>query len=296
MGNGSTSRSALPSAGSGRLRFPLGPGGPGSSPRRGVMLGRSAFPGLYPPVKRAGVARFGSLPGMLNMEAIVDPSELQPLGEYDFEKNFNHLAARKWMEENWQKSFIACIIYFILIFGIQHFMKERRPFNLRVPLVLWSFSLTLFSIIAACRTWKQMAFLLLNKGFKQSLCSKSFYVHPVSKLWIYLFALSKLVELGDTLFIVLRKKKLIFLHWYHHFFTLILSWYSYKIMASGLGWNAALNLSIHSVVYSYYTVTAMGFRVPKPIMMAITTSQIVQMGQGMVTELWLPVKWLLRMI
>ncbi|NXD36426.1 ELOV6 protein, partial [Copsychus sechellarum] len=189
-----------------------------------------------------------------------------------------------------QKSFILSIIYFILIFGIQHFMKERRPFNLRIPLVLWSFSLTLFSIIAACRIWKQMAFLLLNKGFKQSWCTKSFYVHPVSKLWIYLFAVSKLVEMGDTLFIVLRKKKLIFLHWYHHVFTMIVSWYSYKIMVVGLPWNAALNLSIHSVIYFYYTVTAMGFRVPKPIMMLITTSQIVQMAAFVILNI-LSILW-----
>lgn len=80
------------------------------------------------------------------------------------------------------------------------------------------------------------------------------------------------------MFIVLRKKKLIFLHWYHHLVTTIMSWYTYKVMAAGLAWNAALNLSIHSVVYSYYTVTAMGFRVPKPIMMLITISQIVQMA------------------
>ncbi|NXP67727.1 ELOV6 protein, partial [Chloropsis cyanopogon] len=176
-----------------------------------------------------------------------------------------------------QKSFIFSIIYLILIFGIQHFMKERRPFNLRTPLVLWSFSLSLFSFIAACRVWKQMAFLLLTKGFKQSVCSQSFYVHPVSKLWIYLFVLSKLVELGDTLFIVLRKKQLIFLHWYHHLVTMVLSWYGYKTMAAGMGWNAALNLSIHFVMYLYYTVTAMGTRVPHSLTMLLTTAQMVQM-------------------
>ncbi|NXU36631.1 ELOV6 protein, partial [Drymodes brunneopygia] len=176
-----------------------------------------------------------------------------------------------------QKSFTFSAIYVILIFGIQHFMKERRPFNLRVPLALWSFSLTLFSFVAACRIWKHMAFLLLTKGFKQSLCSRSFYVHPVSKLWIYLFVLSKLVEMGDTLFIVLRKKKLIFLHWYHHFTTVILSWYGYQIHGIGVGWNAVLNLSIHTVMYLYYTVTAVGIRVPSSITMLITTSQIVQM-------------------
>ncbi|NXA69002.1 ELOV6 protein, partial [Mohoua ochrocephala] len=176
-----------------------------------------------------------------------------------------------------QKSFIIAFIYLILVFGIQHFMKDRRPFNLRAPLTLWSFSLTLFSFIAACRVWKQMAFLLLTKGFKQSVCSQSFFTHPVSKLWIYLFVLSKFVELGDTLFIVLRKKKLIFVHWYHHLVTMIVCWLAYKDMAAGLGWNAALNLSIHCLTYGYYTVTAMGIKVPTSIAMFVTTSQMVQM-------------------
>ncbi|NXF15637.1 ELOV6 protein, partial [Rhodinocichla rosea] len=175
-----------------------------------------------------------------------------------------------------QKSLIFSVIYLIMIFGIQHFMKERRPFKLRGPLILWSFSLALFSLIAACRIWKQLAFLLLTKGFKRSVCSQSFYVHPVSKLWIYLFGLSKLIEMGDTLFIVLRKKKLIFLHWYHHIATLVICWYGYKFMAAGVGWNTALNLSIHFVMYLYYTVAAMGIRVPNSITMLITTSQMVQ--------------------
>ncbi|NXK58658.1 ELOV6 protein, partial [Sylvietta virens] len=176
-----------------------------------------------------------------------------------------------------EKSFIFAVIYCMLIFGIQHFMKERRPFNLRAPLVLWSFSLTLFSFIAACRIWKQLAFLLLTKGFKQSVCSKSFYVHPVSKLWIYLFVLSKLIEMGDTVFIVLRKKKLIFVHWYHHLLTMVISWYAYTLMTIGMGWNAGLNLVIHSVTYFYYTVTAMGIRVPRSLAMLLTTAQMVQM-------------------
>ena len=35
----------------------------------------------------------------------------------------------------------------------------------------------------------------------------------VSSFWSWLFTLSKIPELGDTLFIVLRKQQLIFLHW-----------------------------------------------------------------------------------
>ncbi|NXC14120.1 ELOV6 protein, partial [Corythaeola cristata] len=193
-----------------------------------------------------------------------------------FEKNFNYKEARQWMQENWHKSFFLAAAYVILIFGIQHFMKERRGYELRSPLALWSLGLALFSAMGAHRIWKQTSFILSTKGFKQSVCSLSFYAHPVSKLWIYLFALSKLLELGDTVFIVLRKKKLIFLHWYHHATTLVLSWYAYKEMASGSGWLPVLNYSIHAVMYSYYALRAAGFQVSRYIAMAITISQMLQ--------------------
>ncbi|XP_050161708.1 elongation of very long chain fatty acids protein 3 [Myiozetetes cayanensis] len=194
------------------------------------------------------------------------------------------------MAENWGKCLIIAAIYLILVFGIQHFMKERRAFHLRAPLTLWSFGLTLFSTIGAWRVWKQIAFLLLTKGFKQSVCSRSVYVHPVSKLWICLFVLSKLVEMGDTVFIVLRKKKLIFLHWYHHLTAAVVGWYSYNNMVPGIAWVTALNFSIHALTYSYYTVTAMGIRVPTPIALIITTSQMVQMT-GFVILNFLIVFW-----
>ncbi|KFV03014.1 Elongation of very long chain fatty acids protein 6, partial [Tauraco erythrolophus] len=174
------------------------------------------------------------------------------------------------------KSLFVAVAYVILIFGIQHFMKERRGYELRFPLALWSFGLALFSAMGAHRIWKQMSFILSTKGFKQSVCSPSFYVHPVSKLWVYLFSLSKFLELGDTVFIVLRKKKLIFLHWYHHAITLILIWYAYKDMVAGSGWLTILNYSIHAVMYFYYAMRAAGFQVSRYIAMAITISQMLQ--------------------
>ncbi|NWR85538.1 ELOV6 protein, partial [Furnarius figulus] len=204
-----------------------------------------------------------------------------------FEKNFNQSAAWKWMAENRHKSLIFAAVYLIVVFGIQHFMKERGAYHLRAPLTLWSFSLTTLSVIAAWRIWKPIVFLLLTKGFKQSVCSQSLYVHPVSKLWVYLFALSKLLELGDTVFIVLRKKKLIFVHWYHHLTAVVVAWYVYSCMMPGFAWVAAWNFSIHGLTYSYYTVTAMGIRVPTSIAMIITTSQMVQMTGFVIVNIFL---------
>ena len=42
---------------------------------------------------------------------------------------------------------------------------------------------------------------------------------------MFLFDLSKVFEFVDTIFIVLRKKPLIFLHYYHHVSTMLFCWY-----------------------------------------------------------------------
>lgn len=89
---------------------------------------------------------------------------------------------------------------------------------------------------------------------------------------------------GDTIFIILRKQKLIFLHWYHHITVLLYSWYSYKDMVAGGGWFMTMNYSVHAVMYSYYALRAAGFRVSRKFAMFITLSQITQMLMGCVVN------------
>ncbi|NXL91192.1 ELOV6 protein, partial [Alectura lathami] len=204
-----------------------------------------------------------------------------------FERSFNERETTRWMRENWQKSFFIALAYVVLIFGAQYFMKERRGYKLRKPLALWSLGLALFSAIGTHRSWKYMVSVLSTSGFKQSVCDQDFYASPISKFWAYLFALSKVLELGDTVFIVLRKQKLIFLHWYHHIVTLIYCWYAYKDMVPGSGWFTVMNFSVHMFMYSYYSVRAAGFRVPRFIAMAITTLQILQMLIGLMVNILL---------
>ncbi|KAM9513967.1 very long chain fatty acid elongase 6 [Salvelinus alpinus] len=213
------------------------------------------------------------------------------LQEYEFERQFNEDEAIRWMQENWKKSFLFSALYAACILGGRHVMKQREKFNLRKPLVLWSLTLAVFSIFGAVRTGSYMTYILMTKGLKQSVCDQSFYNGPVSKFWAYAFVLSKAPELGDTLFIVLRKQKLIFLHWYHHITVLLYSWYSYKDMVAGGGWFMTMNYLVHSVMYSYYALRAAGFKVSRNFAMFITLTQITQMLVGCVVN-YLVYSWM----
>lgn len=92
--------------------------------------------------------------------------------------------------------------------------------------------------------------------------------------------MSKLPELLDTLFIVLRKQELIFLHWYHHATVLVYCWYSYKDYNASGRWFVTMNYFVHSLMYTYYAFRAMRFRIPKWVSQLITCSQLVQMVLG----------------
>ena len=93
-----------------------------------------------------------------------------------------------------------------------------------------------------------------------------------------LFIFSKIPELFDTAFIVLRKKKLLFLHWYHHITVLLYCWDSYASYAAPGLWFIAMNYTVHAIMYFYFFLTACGYRPSwAPL---VTALQISQMAVG----------------
>lgn len=85
-----------------------------------------------------------------------------------------------------------------------------------------------------------------------------------------------MAELGDTIFIVLRKRPLIFLHWYHHVATLNYGIWSYNEKTAYNTWIVWLNFSVHAFMYTYYFLSACSIRSPAWVSRLITTSQITQ--------------------
>ena len=92
--------------------------------------------------------------------------------------------------------------------------------------------------------------------------------------------MSKLPELADTFFIVARKQKLIFLHWYHHFTVLIYAVFSAKDFAASGRWFCIMNFTVHAFMYTYYGFRALRFNIPKWINILLTSAQIIQMILG----------------
>ncbi|EGT33792.1 CBN-ELO-4 protein [Caenorhabditis brenneri] len=182
-------------------------------------------------------------------------------------------------QKYWYHSITISVLYFALIKVIQKFMENRKPFTLRYPLILWNGALAAFSIIATLRFSIDPLRSLYAEGFYKTLC---YSCNPtdVAAFWSFAFALSKIVELGDTMFIILRKKPLIFLHYYHHAAVLIYTVHSGAEHTAAGRFYILMNYFAHSLMYTYYTVSAIGYRMPKWVSMTVTTVQTVQMLAG----------------
>ena len=144
--------------------------------------------------------------------------------------------------------------------------------------------------------------IVINKGWHASVCKLEptpvweeglpLY-YPVPQLWAFAFCFSKLPELVDTYFIVFRKQKLIFLHWYHHITVMVYCFYYYGFTVTPTQWFVVMNYFVHSIMYLYYATRASGFiRVPKVVNIVITSLQLLQMVVGV----WINVYILLNII
>lgn len=180
----------------------------------------------------------------------------------------------------WTVSLYASAIYLVLVFQGRRWMQTRKPYNLRKPLVLWNIGLAVFSVLGTAAVSPSVLNSLFSYGINYTVCFSDAGILPDVSIWCYIFGLSKLVELGDTAFIVLRKSPLPFLHWYHHITVMIYTLYGInKPNAVGLIF-AAMNYSVHSLMYSYYACRAMGYKVPNFIAQFITLLQLSQMFVG----------------
>ncbi|KAM7073248.1 very long chain fatty acid elongase 3 isoform 1-T1 [Molossus nigricans] len=197
---------------------------------------------------------------------------------------------RPYLEKYWAASFPIALIYLLFIFVGHNYMKARKGFSLQGPLFLWSFCLAIFSILGALRTWSLMGILIRRYSLKHTVCYSNLINTSVVNFWSSLFVLSKIIEFGDTAFIILRKRPLIFVHWYHHSTVLVFTSFGFKSRLATGGWFMTMNYGVHSLMYTYYALKAAKVMPPMWFPRLITTLQILQMFMGInvtiLTYIW----------
>ena len=113
---------------------------------------------------------------------------------------------------------------------------------------------------------------IYHNGITYTSCYSDYvhreYIHLT--VWGWIFALSKIVEFGDTAFLVLRKSPLSFLHWYHHITVCVYTWYALTPTPSALStWFGPMNFTAHTFMYSYYALRSAGYKL-HPLVSKVT--------------------------
>ncbi|KAK1636267.1 GNS1/SUR4 family protein [Colletotrichum phormii] len=152
------------------------------------------------------------------------------------------------------------VLYLVVVFGGREIMRNRKPLELNTLFKIHNFFLSLLSGALLVLFVEQIAPSLWQKGIYENICGPSGWTQPLVVLY-YINYLTKYYELIDTVFLMLKKKPLTFLHCYHHPATALLC-FSQLVGATPLSWvPITLNLTVHVIMYWYYFQTARGVKV-----------------------------------
>lgn len=152
--------------------------------------------------------------------------------------------------------------YYLVIFGCNYLFKKfgikgfvlNGLFQLH-NLILTSLSLTLLVLMA-----EQLIPIIGHHGLFYAICHPNAWTQQLECLY-FLNYLTKFTEFIDTVFLVVKQKRLTFLHTYHHGATALLC-FTQLIGKTPISWvPITLNLGVHVVMYWYYFLAARGIRV-----------------------------------
>ncbi|XP_076346380.1 very long chain fatty acid elongase 4-like isoform X2 [Tachypleus tridentatus] len=177
-------------------------------------------------------------------------------------------------------SALIMISYLIFIHVGSKVMKHRSPLQLRWLLVPYNFALVLMSAYLCIQIFSAAYEARYSVVCQAVESSEHPWVMKMAKL-IWLFYISKIVELLDTVFFILRKKfnQVSFLHCYHHCTIVFNTWMGVKYAPGGQNFLIGLlNSFVHVVMYAYYGLSALGPHMQKYLWWKrhLTQLQLVQ--------------------
>eukprot|EP01027_Heterolobosea_sp_BB2_P023882 GEZU01035919.1.p1 GENE.GEZU01035919.1~~GEZU01035919.1.p1 ORF type:complete len:278 (-),score=116.67 GEZU01035919.1:77-910(-) len=185
---------------------------------------------------------------------------------------------------HWRYPIGASVIYIICKFAGERIMKNRKPIKLPVLTFVHNIFLCLISAAMLLGTIVEAVRIVYEENQSKGitpvvalLCDPSARTSfGRMNAWVYVFYLTKYYEFLDTMFLILMKKEVILLHWYHHFITLILVWVGLEYQQP-LQWVPLVtNCGVHVLMYYYYAITSPLIQGRVWWKSYITTIQIIQ--------------------
>jgi hypothetical protein len=183
--------------------------------------------------------------------------------------------------------FVGVFVYLCVIGLVNRWMKERKPYELKTLLTIHNLFLTALSLYMAVGLTYRVIHIAMNYGLFSLYCGASVEEDDKLMFWTNIFYISKYYELLDTLFVVLRKKPLSFLHVWHHC-SVVFVCYLGNYQEIVMGWITCFqNSLIHVLMYYYYSLQSMGRR-DVWWRRYLTTLQIIQFVIDIVTSVFFP--------
>ncbi|KAK6019840.1 GNS1/SUR4 family protein [Ostertagia ostertagi] len=177
---------------------------------------------------------------------------------------------RKWMANHTTHVWLiaACYLGFVLTAPGKIVKKHGL-------LPQWYYYNGLLQLCLLVAFLPTLLFSLLIGGWRDSVCrNHSLYTGVVSGTVMFLFVFTKLLDLAETVLIVLEGRHPLLIHIFHHVVTLLFTWNSYSHHSSLGRWFVAVNLFSHVILYSYLSPKKFGIA---PCWLFVAFTQVYQL-------------------
>ncbi|KAF4041762.1 GNS1/SUR4 family [Phytophthora infestans] len=157
---------------------------------------------------------------------------------------------------NFSSVYAICVGYLLFVIFGTALMKMGVPAIKTSPL---QFVYNPIQVIACSYMCVEAAIQAYRNGYTAAPCNAFKSDDPVMGNVLYLFYLSKMLDLCDTVFIILGKKwkQLSILHVYHHLTVLFVYYVTFRAAQDGDSYaTIVLNGFVHTIMYTYYFVSA----------------------------------------
>ncbi|XP_014272630.1 very long chain fatty acid elongase AAEL008004 [Halyomorpha halys] len=166
---------------------------------------------------------------------------------------------------------LVIVIYLLVIGFGPKLMRGRRACDLRRIVMVYNLvqvAINAYVLYLTCSEWGFRLFGVW-KHICEPIGGTAGYSEPNQLIFvkvIYIYYLTKILDLFDTVFFILRKKQsqITFLHLFHHSSMVVNMWFSMDLIREQIiSVFGLVNVTVHVVMYTYYLLAAMGPRVQK---------------------------------